>query len=332
MGIIILAVLALACNLPFLSSLPNQATQAALEATSLAQIVHSTLLAQSAASTAAAQALNATGLAQLAETTATAQAAAATALALAANATADAQSAAATQQAESASATAAALAATATAQANLPPTRTPLPPTPVGERITFAPGATSANREGTLRKGASVDYYLRAQASQIMMLAVYSPHDNVYLGVVGMGDGIPLLRPSARQTQFTVKLPATQDYRITLESPNEKTNYTLQVIIPARIKFAPSAISTSVNGSLGGHETNYYLVRAFAGQKMTVKINSPGHNIFLTIYGLDDGIPLVRSVSASTEWSGILPGTQDYMIEAVNTGAASNYTLSVKIQ
>jgi hypothetical protein len=164
-----------------------------------------------------------------------------------------------------------------------------------------------------------------------MLATIYSPNNNVYLGVVGLSDGIPLLRTAAGATQFTGVLPLTQDYRLSLFSPDQKSNYTLQVIIPARIKFAHGTYSASVDGHLQGNTVNYYLLRASAGQTMSVAIFSPHNDVLLTIYGMQDGSPLVRSVSGATTWTGVLPGTQDYMIEAVSVGATTNYTLQVMV-
>ena len=164
-----------------------------------------------------------------------------------------------------------------------------------------------------------------------MLLSVYSPNNDVYVSISGVSTGAILLNMAASQTQFTGGLPATQDYLITLYAPFEKSHYTLQVIIPARITFKSGAISATVQGSLGSNETNFYLARASGGQTMTVKIVSPGNNVLLTIYGLSDGQPLVRYVSGAYEWTGVLPATQDYMIEAVNTSAATAYTIIVTI-
>ncbi len=172
---------------------------------------------------------------------------------------------------------------------------------------------------------------VRALANQVMLATIYSPNNNVYLGVVGLSDGIPLLRTVAGATQFTGVLPLNQDYRLIVFSPDQKTNYTLQVIIPARIKFAHGAYSASVDGHVSGNSVNYYLLRASAGQTMSVAILSPHNDILLTIYGLQDGSPLIRSVSGATTWTGVLPGTQDYMIEAVSVGGASNYTIQVSV-
>jgi len=181
-------------------------------------------------------------------------------------------------------------------------------------------------------KGGVIDYVVRAMANQTMLATIYSPNNNVYLGVVGLSDGIPLLRTAAGATQFTGVLPHSQDYRLTLFSPDQNSNYTLQVIIPARIKFAHGAYSASVDGYVGGKSTNYYLLRASAGQTMTVTILSPHNDVLLTIYGMQDGSPLVRYVSGATTWSGVLPGTQDYMIEAVSVGANTSYTLQVMVK
>jgi len=344
---VLLLLAALACNLPF-SMTESQVTQTAVGVQSLAAqtiaaqqlVASSTALAQAAAVTASAQVLNATIQAQSVAATQTALNQEATALAGSANATYAAQAIQATAQAQAAQATAYVQSATATAlwfppPPPLPPPPPPPPPPAPSEayiRINFAAGATSANVAGQIKKGALIDYVVRAMASQTMLAAVYSPNNNVYLGVVGLSDGIPLLRTAADAVQFTGVLPLTQDYRLTLFSPDQKSNYTLQVIIPARIKFAHGASSASVEGYVMGNQTNSYLLRASAGQTMSVAILSSHNNVLLTIYGLQDGNPLVRSVSGATTWSGALPGSQDYMIEAVSTGAASSYVLQVMVR
>jgi len=247
----------------------------------------------------------------------------------------------ATAVAQAVAATQAALAATYTAAAPRPLPPQPLPPQPLPPqpqppqpapsvgRIRFAQGATSGLADGQLPwPGGLAEYLVAAGRGQTMLASVFSPGANVYLGVAGVGDGIPLLRTAAGQTAFTGVLPAAQDYRLSLAGPAGSA-YTLQVIIPARIQFAPGAISAAIPGQLAGGGTNYYLAGARQGQTMTARILSPYSDIFLTIYGLSDGVPLVRSVMAQTAWSGVLPLTQDYMIQAVSTGGASGYSLEL---
>lgn len=254
-------------------------------------------------------------------------------------ATGTALSLASTSAAQIAQATAIAAAQTSTAQAYNPPPPPPppsQPPPPAAQgnatRIRFASGATSATVEGQIQPNQRLDYVLRALQGQTMLVNVYTPNNDVFLGVTGLSDGVPLLRPSAGSAAFSGVLPGTQDYRISLVSSAQASNYTLQVIVPARIQFAKGAISAQVNGFLQGREVNFYLLRALAGQTMTVNILSPANDIFLTIYGMQDGSPLVRSVMGQTSWTGVLPATQDYMIEAVSTGASANYTLQTIVQ
>jgi hypothetical protein len=335
----LILIIALSCNLPFgggggESATPTEdapATQTA-SAAQLEATLNAYVTAADATGTSQAETTLIAGQTSEAgvDAEATAQAAQSTIAAQNLQATVQAQSADATLAAVAIQATLAAQSALETAQAaasNPPP-----PPPPSYPRISFASGGTSATKEGNLPAGGIADYVIRALSGQTMLVNVYSPGDNVYLGVIGLSDGIPLLRTIAEESNFRTTLPATQDYRLTVAAPFAPSNYTLQVIIPARIQFQSGAISASVDGHLGGNQTNYYLARASAGQTMEVKIVSPGNSVLLTIYGLDDGIPLVRYVSGAWQWSGVLPATQDYMIEAFATDGATNYTVQVKIQ
>ncbi len=359
---VLLLMAALACNVPFMAT-ESQVTATAANVQSLAAqtiaaqlaVGTSTALSQSVDITATTGALNATATvaALSANATLEAQSADATNASLNLEATAQAGDISATYAAQALQATAFAQQATAAAL-NFPPVQPPppLPPPPQPQppfpqpqppfpqppppqynyiRISFAPGGTSANVDGVLKQGHQIDYVVKAGGGQTMLVTVFSPGNNVYLGVVGLTDGIPLLRTVAGQSQFTGNLPLTQDYRLTLISPNQKSNYTLQVIIPARIKFAHGSYGTNVNGYVTANTTNFYLLRASAGQTMSVAILSPGSNIKLTIYGMQDGSPLVRAMNGATSWNGVLPGTQDYMIEAVSFGPASNYTIQVTV-
>lgn len=308
------------------------AQQIASTQTAQSQGVDVTQAALAATVTANAQFLLATQAALVRQGTENASAAQGTAAAQVATSTA--QSLMATVSSNNAQATAFSQAQTATALAFVSPEQ-PLPPPPSipnAARIIFASGATSANVEGQIKKNQTFDYLVRAGKGQTLLASVYSPSDRVFLGVAGVSSGNALLRTTSGKTTFQSVLPATQDYRLSLLAPAQKTTYTLQVIIPARIQFATGAVSAKLDGYLRGRETNFYLLLAKKNQTMTVSINSPQDDIFLTIYGMEDGSPLVRSVMAQTGWSGVLPRTQDYMIEAVSTGGNASYTLKVSVQ
>ena len=325
----LILILVLACNFPTLIS--SKKTKTPTSTTDVTTQTTETILGYEDTATAIMQAAHPTDLALSANATGTAMASNALATAQAANATAQAGSANATSLALAVSATSLAQSATLTAQ-SIPPTFPSSPPLNTMVRISFPTGATSASVAGILESNSPIDYVLRALQGQTVIIYVSSPGNNVYLGVTGLSDGAPLLRTVASETQFSGVLPLTQDYRLTLAAPYQKSSFNMQVIIPARIKFQPGTISTSVPGRVLGGGVNHYLLYAMSGQYMSVNIFSPYYDVFLTIYGFQDGMPLVRSVAEATSWSGILPSTQDYLIEAVSVGGTTDFSLQVMVQ
>jgi hypothetical protein len=208
----------------------------------------------------------------------------------------------------------------------------PGPPPATGARVfAFAAGATSGDVTGHLNASGQASYYFGAGAGQILLAAAYSKNDNVYMVISG-ADGSTLVSAADQFTNFQSKLPKTQAYYVTVFAGGGDSDYDLQIILPFNIVFSPGAISATVNGSLASNQTNYYLLRALKGQTMTDTLTSPHGDVFLTVYGITDGQPLVRSAMGQTTWSGKLPLTQDYMIEAVNTGGGTSYTLKTVVK
>jgi hypothetical protein len=209
----------------------------------------------------------------------------------------------------------------------------PPEPAPVtgAKVIAFAAGATSGDVSGHLQSGGQASYYFGAGAGQILLAAAYSKNDNVYMVISG-ADGSALVKASDQFTNFESKLSKTQAYYVTVYAGGGASDYTLQIILPFNIVFSPGAISASIDGFLASNQTNFYVLRALKGQTMTDTITSPHGDVFLTVYGISDGQPLVRSAMGQTTWSGKLPLTQDYMIEAVNTGGGTSYTLKTVVK
>jgi hypothetical protein len=212
-------------------------------------------------------------------------------------------------------------------------TSKPPAPAPVtgAKVLAFSAGATSGDVSGHLQSGGQASYYFGAGAGQILLAAAYSKNDNVYMKISG-ADGSTLVSAADQFTNFQSKLAKTQAYYVTVFAGGGASDYDLQVILPFNIVFSPGAISASVDGYLASNQTNFYVLRALKGQTMTDKITSPHGDVFLTVYGITDGQPLVRSAMGQTSWSGKLPLTQDYMVEAVNTGGATNYTLKTVVK
>jgi hypothetical protein len=228
--------------------------------------------------------------------------------------------------------------ATYTLQVTIPPLGSPTPPpqTPP-KRIQFAPGSTSASLSGTLAANTIDQYVLRVLAGQTLSVNVSSTQAKMLLSIAG-ADGQPYKTMGAGTSNFSFVVPATQDYFIAIATETgTPANYTVQVTIPplsaepTRISFAPGGTSAMVQGTLAAFGLNAYVIRAQAGQTMTVNLTTnPAGKGFLVIYGADGDVLISDHAGAQT-WSGVLRTTQDYNIHVRTGDTAASYTMQVTI-
>ncbi|MEZ4682827.1 MAG: LysM peptidoglycan-binding domain-containing protein [Caldilineaceae bacterium] len=99
-----------------------------------------------------------------------------------------------------------------------------------------------------------------------------------------------------------------------------------------RINFAPGTTSATVNGTVTDPAHRRYLVRAQAGQTMNVTLTSAQPTTSFSVVGVSGGQTLKGLGDGGNSWSGVLPQTQDYLIEIVTLEFSStSYTLTVEI-
>jgi hypothetical protein len=199
------------------------------------------------------------------------------------------------------------------------------------ERISFDAGATSSDVSGSLLAGGQKWFAIGALKGQTMLLSLSSAGNAVYLAVTD-GSGNALAGPGQHLTSWSGALPSSGDYLVEVFTAGGSVNYNLQVTIPQRIVFDQGVVSATVSGSVGKSRVNNYLVRAMAGQTMTVTLSSAALGAALTISGIQDGQPLLRSALGQTSWSGKLAASQDYSIDVVSSGDALDYSLKVTIK
>ena len=201
---------------------------------------------------------------------------------------------------------------------------------PNAERISFAIGTTSATREDSLAGGASKRYVFRAAAGQVAQIDAFSNGGSAVLGIIG-ADGRVVLSDRAGFASFRAPLPTSQDYFVEVHAAaGLPVSYTLQLIIPQRISFAPGAVSASLTGYVPRFETHNYILRASAGQLMTVDVQAVGQ-VILIVYG-NDGAVLQSDHVGSSSFRGRLPLTEDYFLDVRSVGpAAARYRLDVRI-
>ena len=219
------------------------------------------------------------------------------------------------------------------------PTPTPdLQPT----RIEFTPGTDAATVAGGIPAGGIARFVILAQAQQTLSVNVVSATGDVTMAIWG-ADGTVLISDHAGATSWSGLLPLTQDYYIdVIAAAGIPANFTLQVVIPPmpgpmpepttkRISFATGSISATEPGTVPPGGMMRYLVGAMTGQTMSVSLNSPQGTAVLVIWGAD-GTVLLSDHAGATSWSGIMPASQDYIIDIKSVGTApTNFTLQVTI-
>lgn len=194
------------------------------------------------------------------------------------------------------------------------------------QRIEFAPNATSAEVENT-NIYLPTRYVLQAKAGQLLDVMVSSANSGVRLTITG-ADGTILGSASSR-AGWRGFLPTNQDYYINVTRPRGAT-YDLNVMIPEPIQFAPGVTSDVLNNSLAPHSSHTYLVKAKAGQRMSVNVDSPSAT--LTIYGVDGTVLANGNMSGATAWSGRSPRTEGYIVSVTNHATSSiNYSMAIAI-
>jgi hypothetical protein len=213
------------------------------------------------------------------------------------------------------------------------PTSTPAAsPTAVASthRLQFAAGATQATVEGQLPATGRQRFVLHIEGGQLVEISATPASLGQELRLsLAAAEGAtvrPLGDPFIRTT-----VPTTQDYTIDLVSDAGAITYTLSVLVPVRIRFAPGATTAQVTGSLDAGQSRHYVLRALGGQTMTLNTASTRGEVRLVVYGAD-GTVLQSGMGELTDFEGVLPSTQDYLI-AVQAGPDSPaaYTLFITI-
>ena len=97
---------------------------------------------------------------------------------------------------------------------------------------------------------------------------------------------------------------------------------------PARIQFATGGTSAIMQGKLEANSKLDYLLNAGADQTLEVTL-SPSSGLTLAIFGADGST--IDSASSNLSFRGVLPKTQDYILELASGSSATNYSMSVDL-
>ncbi len=207
------------------------------------------------------------------------------------------------------------------------PTATPTSGPGAATRILFAAGETQAQVAGHIDANGTNRYLVGVAAGQLMEVDFF-PSTDLTLAIVG-ADGQVVKAPGP--AFFRDVVATTQDYTIIVTSGNQAVDYTMTVIIPQRITFAPGAVVGQAQASLPPSTTGHFVVRAIAGQTMTVQTTTSQGQVVLIVYGADGSV-LLSDHAGATAFTGVLPLTEDYLLDLRSVGSvAANVTVTVTI-
>jgi LysM repeat protein len=213
-------------------------------------------------------------------------------------------------------------------------------PPPGIKRIVFQTGAFSATVQGQVGAFGTDRWVLRALAGQTMSAQLSFAFGQAILIVYG-ADGTVLQSDHATSSIFSGVLPATQDYFIDVRgNPNTATSYTLTVTVPplaaqqptaTRIVFQRGTFSTTVQGQVAPSGINRWVLRALAGQTMFAQLAFTSGQAILVVFGAD-GTVLLSDHAGASNFSSVLPLTQDYFIDVRgNPNTTTTYSLTITV-
>jgi len=131
----------------------------------------------------------------------------------------------------------------------------------------------------------------------------------------------PSLEPA--QCQFTVTLVCAQGDFPAPEIP-------VSQIDPVRIEFTAGGTSTKLSGVLASGSVDHYVLRAEAKQQLKTIIYPPGA-VSVAVIGAD-GTVLKSDLDNTSDWTGVLPASQDYFIDVRSMITSdTEYTLDISI-
>ena len=103
---------------------------------------------------------------------------------------------------------------------------------------------------------------------------------------------------------------------------------------PVRLRFPRGRNTAVVKGLVGGEVTDYYLVRARAGQRLIARATSPLRRTQVNVSWAADDAQLADEPERSdlTRWEGRVPRTGDYLITVNVYPGGEQYTLRVTVR
>lgn len=102
--------------------------------------------------------------------------------------------------------------------------------------------------------------------------------------------------------------------------------------ITKRVRFEKGRTSTVIKGGIVRGEVHNYILAAKEGQTMTVHVTSLEKNAVFTVYFSGKQEAVADDSVETTDWQGVLPADNNYVIEVGSSRGNASYTLEISIR
>jgi hypothetical protein len=99
---------------------------------------------------------------------------------------------------------------------------------------------------------------------------------------------------------------------------------------PTRLDLASGGNLASARGEMNGGAVNSYVLKADAGQVLSVEVWSPNGDVYLSIT-TSDGKELLGSAAKATRWTGAASSKQDYTFNISATGGTTSFSIDIVV-
>ena len=194
-------------------------------------------------------------------------------------------------------------------------------------RINFATGTTNASVVGSVAAYKSQRYVFWAAKDQLIDVSLSSGQDAAIS--ISSRAGTVLLSPMGNAKSYRGYLPASGDWFIDIRAGASNANFELYLMIPQRLSFATGTYGLTTTGSVPAGRVHNFIAWAAAGQTLKMSV-APVGSLALSIYGVD-GTVLLSSMGESTSYEGVLPSSQDYIINIRSMPGTGSYPFTFTI-
>lgn len=208
------------------------------------------------------------------------------------------------------------------------------------QRITFMPGQTLVEVSGTAAPWQSPQYIFTGSTGQTLRVVLFSTNGQANFSLRGVLNNQILKADTDPSRNWQTVLTANQDYLITVISPQQQTNFTLQIFLsgtpsptqPERIDFPPGQNSAVRSGNLQFNVPKDYVVNVANPGTMRVLLTAqPAGSSNFSVVGVSDRVIYKQITDPAREWSYPITVAQDYVISIVPSSSPSSYILEVSV-